>query len=468
MRNRRIKKILGAMLAAAIVCQTSASPGVLTVRAETADSVTADSSTADSSAADSAVDEQEQIRHGDMDENTGAEEDVDVNQGVDVEAAIGGTEEKAADAVAESATEAEYRYISDMEYITDNRWSYAGWGNIMKDKNIEGGTISLLLDGPRVYFKKGMGAHATSQLTYDISAYSDVYTRFVAKMGVDAERGGNGEVWFRISVSKDGTNWEELYKSGVVTSASNAIEVDLNVKGYRYLRLYSDSNGSNGADHSVYADARIVKTDYDMSSELIQDNRPTAYYDEQLSQNTVEENYSNQLYTVLKREFVNRMGYWTLQSAIKDDADGEVLEAVRWIFNNKENLQLFIETGNVGDSQACLKLLGSLYKNQKEDLDKADGDIYKKMMIALAISYSTDRNGSPLRFNSPANSYDINERYEILKELYDTELFVRKAEFSSYHMELIRMVVNDSTANSEIKCCVDIRNQNIRIISKRD
>ena len=257
MRNRRIKKILGAMLAAAIVCQTSASPGVLTVRAETADSVTADSSTADSSAADSAVDEQEQIRHGDMDENTGAEEDVDVNQGVDVEAAIGGTEEKAADAVAESATEAEYRYISDMEYITDNRWSYAGWGNIMKDKNIEGGTISLLLDGSRVYFKKGMGAHATSQLTYDISAYSDVYTRFVAKMGVDAERGGNGEVWFRISVSKDGTNWEELYKSGVVTSASNAIEVDLNVKGYRYLRLYSDSNGSNGADHSVYADARI-------------------------------------------------------------------------------------------------------------------------------------------------------------------------------------------------------------------
>ena len=186
-RNRRIKKILGAMLAAAIVCQTSASPGVLTVRAETADSVTVDSS---------AVDEQEQIRHGDMDEHTGAEEDVDVNQGVDVEAAIGGTEEKTADAAAESATEAEYRYISDMEYITDNRWSYAGWGNIMKDKNIEGGTISLLLDGSRVYFKKGMGAHATSQLTYDISAYSDVYTRFVAKMGVDAERGGNGEVWF--------------------------------------------------------------------------------------------------------------------------------------------------------------------------------------------------------------------------------------------------------------------------------
>ena len=65
--------------------------------------------------------------------------------------------------------------------------------------------------------------------------------------------------------------------------------------------------------------------------------------------------------------------------------------------------------------------------------------LYKQLQILLVIK------------NPPANSYDINERYEILKELYDTELFVRKAEFSSYHMELIRMVVNDSTANSEIK-----------------
>ena len=97
-------------------------------------------------------------------------------------------------------------------------------------------------------------------------------------------------------------------------------------------------------------------------------------------------------------------------------------------------MQLFIETGNVGDSQACLKLLGSSVQEPEEDLDKADGIYIKKMMIALAISYSTDRNGSPLSFNSPANSYDINERYEILKELYDTEHFCEKSRvfFLSY------------------------------------
>lgn len=435
MRNRRIKRILSAMLVAAVVCQTGTSTGAWVVRAETTDS---------------AVEEQEQTGHEGMDEHTGADEEVDVDQGIDISAAIGDRDEDSTGVA--TLSEDNYRYISDMDYITDNNWSYAGWGNIMKDKNIEGGSISLLIDGSRVYFRKGMGAHATSQLTYDISSYSDVYTRFVAKMGVDAERNGNGEVWFRISVSEDGTDWKELYKSEAVTSSQNAIEVDLDIKDYRYLRLYSDSNGTNEADHSVYADARVVKTDYDISSELTQDIKPVAYYDEQLSGNSAEENYSNHLHTVLKREFVNRMGYWTLQNAIKDDTDGGIREAVEWIFNNEENLELFIETGNVSDPQACLQLLGSLYSTHKADLDaSANGEIYKKMIIALAISYCTDRNGSPLRFNSPANSYDINERYEILKELYDSDRFVRKDEFNTYHMELIRMVVNDSTANNEIR-----------------
>ena len=72
------------------------------------------------------------------------------------------------------------------------------------------------------------------------------------------------------------------------------------------------------------------------------------------------------------------------------------------------------------------------------------------MMIALAIAYSTDRNGSPLSFNMQPNSYDAVERYEIIKDLYDSGLFARKDEFSTYNMELIRMVMNDSISNDEI------------------
>lgn len=112
------------------------------------------------------------------------------------------------------------------------------------------------------------------------------------------------------------------------------------------------------------------------------------------------------------------MGYWNLQNSIKDDDTGEAKEAIKWIFNDQENLQLFIETGNVGDSLKCVSLLKELYSKHKDDLnDQTQGDVYKKMMIALAIAYSTDRNGSPLSFNMQPNSYDALKRYEIIKKL---------------------------------------------------
>lgn len=347
----------------------------------------------------------------------------------------------------EISTTENFYYISDLDYVSENRWSYSSWGEIKKDTNIDGDTISLLIDGTRMYFKKGMAAHATSQLTYDVSSYSNVYTRFVAKMGVDAARNGNGEVWFRISVSNDGKDWTELYKSEAVTSKSNMLFVDVDISNYKYLRLYADSNGSNAADHSVYADARLVKTNYDLSSELVSFIKPLSYYDEILSKNTVEENYNNHLNTVLQREFVNRMGYWSLQNVIRDDESGSIREAVEWVFNNEENLRLFIEAGNVDNSKLCLEALGTLYSKHKNDLSVLT---YKKMLIALAISYSTDNVGTPLNFNNWLK-YDVNERYEIMKELYDNGSFVRKDEFDTYHMELIRMVVNDSTPNDEIK-----------------
>lgn len=354
--------------------------------------------------------------------------------------------------ITDKTTENNYYYISDLEYITENRWSYVGYGNIMKDKNIDGGKISLLMDGTRVYFSKGMGAHASSQLTYDISAYSDTYTRFVAKLGIDSSRNGLGEVWFKITASNDGNEWTELYKSDTITSGQNAIEVDIDIANYKYLRLFADKNGGNASDHAVYADARIVKENYDISSELYQGIQPLSYYDEILSKNTPEKNYANNLDLVLKREFVNRMGYWTLQNSIKDDTTGEIKETIEWLLNDKNALQLFIETGNVGDVLKCLNSLKTLYKNYKDILsDEGDGLIYKKMLIALAVVYSTDLLSTPLSFNSPGSSYDIVEKYKIIKELYDNNLFARKEEFKNYSMELIRFVMNDSVANNEIK-----------------
>lgn len=111
---------------------------------------------------------------------------------------------------------------------------------------------------------------------------------------------------------------------------------------------------------------------------------------------------------------MNRMGYWSLQNVIRDDEKWSIREAVEWDFNNEENLHLFIEAGNVDNSKLCLEALGTLYSKHKNDLSVLT---YKKMLIALAISYSTDNVGTPLNFNNWLK-YDVNERYEIMKELY--------------------------------------------------
>lgn len=345
-----------------------------------------------------------------------------------------------------------YYYISDLNYITENNWSYPGYGKIMKDKNTNGGTISLLIDGTRAYFNKGIGAHASSLLTYDISEYSDIYTRFVAKLGIDAGQSGKGNVWFRITASNDGNNWIELYKSDPITSSQNALDIDINIANYKYLRLWADKNGETAYDHAVYADARIVKQDYDLSSEIYQKIQKKSYYDEILSQNTPEENLTHNLEMVLKRELVNRVGYWTLQNALKGDNKSEVKETLDWLLTDDNALQLLIETGNIGNSIKFLDALTKLYTQYKDIVGNiGDQYVYKKMLISLAVSYATDPSSSPLWFSISSASYDVVERYRIVKKLYDENLFAKKEEFKNYTMELIRMVMNDSISNQEVE-----------------
>lgn len=346
--------------------------------------------------------------------------------------------------------EINFYYLSDMEYITTNRWSYAGYGSIMKDKNINGEKISLIIDGSKIIFNKGIGAHASSQLTYDISEYSDEYTRFVAKLGIDSSQNGKGDVWFRISVSNDGTEWKELYKSEPITSNQSAYAVDIDISNYKYLRLYADQNGGNGNDHSVFGDARLVKRDYDLNSELYQGVHRLEYYDEILSKNNVDYNYENNLKLVLEREFVSRVGFWAIQDAISKGGE-DIVNVINWLKNDSDALELFINSGEIKNGVTCLNALSQLYKNYK-DVIGSDGDtyVYKKMLIALAIAYSSDIVASPLRFNTSVGSYDVVKRFELVKKLYDDNLFLRKEEFKTYNMELIRFVMNDSIANEEV------------------
>ena len=190
----------------------------------------------------------------------------------------------------------QFIYLSDIGYLSN--LSHTGWGSIKLDQNLNDETITLNVDGEVLEFNKGITAHATSTVVFDVSNYSSQYSRFTTYVGVDRSQGdkGNG-VKFKILTSVDGQNWEEKFETGVLKGNDNAVFIDVDITGANYLKLYADDNGSNGNDHSVYAAPRIMLPDYDISSEYLEGVKSVSEYDEMIREKY---NESNQLTDEIK------------------------------------------------------------------------------------------------------------------------------------------------------------------------
>ncbi len=358
----------------------------------------------------------------------------------------------------------QYIYLSDLDYITDNNWSYNGWSGheIQKDKNQDGGVLSLIINGEKRLFAKGLGVHAKGQVTFDISEYSTQFPRFIAKLGVDAARGTNGSIWFRITASKDGTTWDKLIdRTDVMTGTSEALMVDLDVTGYKYLCIYVDPNGSNAADHGTIADARLVTEDFQLSDTGNYTKiKKLDYYDNILVANNYEDNYNNNYRLILERELVNKLGYWNIQYIT--DLDTNVSETLDWILSNNRRIEEVIEVGEISNTTKFLTVISDIYHKYQNELNAENGYVYEKMMIALAAGYSTDKIISPLSFGFPSPTYDYLERFEIMKNLFDNNKlkivknndlqgeFIDNNWFKDYHVELMRMVMQDGTSNGDL------------------
>ncbi|AMV40931.1 fibronectin type III domain-containing protein [Planctomyces sp. SH-PL62] len=111
----------------------------------------------------------------------------------------------------------------------------------------DGGAISL--DG--VTYAQGLGVYGASDVQY---ALAGRYSRLKATVGIDDAAGSSGSVVFQVWA--DGA---KLYDSGLVTGASAAIPIDVDVAGRTNLRLVV-SNGGDGdaSDLADWADARLV------------------------------------------------------------------------------------------------------------------------------------------------------------------------------------------------------------------
>ncbi len=142
-------------------------------------------------------------------------------------------------------------YLSDLNATS----MINGWGPIEKDRsNNETGATdgnTMALNG--IGYLKGLGGHATSDTTYNISGGN--YSEFDADVGVDDESGNNGSIIFQVYV-----NGALQYTSPRMTGSSTtqSIKVPLASNASTLRLVINDAGDSNAYDHGDWAKARLI------------------------------------------------------------------------------------------------------------------------------------------------------------------------------------------------------------------
>ncbi len=384
-------------------------------------------------------------------------------------------------------SECMYKYLSDIEYIKDQ--SSVQWGSITLDGNLEtqynGGLITLLVNGKKTPFLKGVSAHANSVLVYDISKYNfDVFTTYI---GVDQSRGSNGNgVKFSIYTSQDGTHWDLKTETipPVLKGDNDALFKTIDIKGAKYLKLCCNNNGNNASDHSVYANAKLFKEGYvepkpedvdfiktvEQYDEILKNQYNEALvtqYDENTQNKVLQQKIEATELTLLQREFVDNVGYDMLLAIVNQNEEN--METVRWLMTDINNLRLYVLGGapDGGSYYHSITQLSRLYTKYKDDFTNTElthnkwypnltkGEVYKKMAISLSLTHAT-KVGYWAQIDHPSNRSDALERYRIYKKLYDEGKFKvsdrqdQTPWYEALTVEEMRYVMNNITDDEEL------------------
>lgn len=152
---------------------------------------------------------------------------------------------------------------SEMSFApgSQNGWHPSGDNSrFCIDESIEGNPITLRMeDGSIRTFTKGIGAHATMTLIFDIEGKG--YTNFMTYLGIDQE--ANTAASVRCTVYVDDV---EVWNSGSDLMGKNtpATFLDIDVTGAKQIKIYADASGSNSNDHVSFGDpwfGRVLKED---------------------------------------------------------------------------------------------------------------------------------------------------------------------------------------------------------------
>lgn len=373
------------------------------------------------------------------------------------------------------------------EYIrlgTDLPWrseSRAGWDQLRNNVDSNGNKLAVMREGAYYTFDHGIWAHATSELYFDVAEYSENYHWLTMYVGLNrTSTAGDGVKFFIYTSDKDNfyregaENWTiQSDANRVYTRGQDAVKIEIDIRGAKYLRFTAHQNTGNSSDHAVYIEPMLITDTY---KEIEQAKEPVfqsiADYDEKI-QEYANKDLSDPNYEllILQRKFVSSVGSYALERMAEESSTN--LETIHWLMNDLENLRYYILGGApTGGYYNSIKELTRLYQAYHNDFTDTTpiaggtdtkGRLYKRMAITLSLTHSS-RVALWMQPGAAENQSDAVKRYELYKKLYDegafkvTEAGKKNATqtiditpwFETYNIEEMRWVLGTMIDDEEI------------------
>lgn len=145
--------------------------------------------------------------------------------------------------------------MEDYKYLTDINWKSTNnsYSAPNKDKAISGNKLRLTNEnGEVVVYERGIGAHSTSTIIYDLT--NENYDYFTSYVGVDRVMFGSiGSVGFEVWV--DGV---KKFDSGKMNSRDIQKFIEVSITGAKELKLVVNDGGNGiGSDHATWGDSKL-------------------------------------------------------------------------------------------------------------------------------------------------------------------------------------------------------------------
>ncbi|OGV67578.1 MAG: hypothetical protein A3K19_13535 [Lentisphaerae bacterium RIFOXYB12_FULL_65_16] len=155
-------------------------------------------------------------------------------------------------------------YLSDIQPVQNFTHLPPGGafahGGLIRDRGYSGPVLRL----SGIEYPKGLITHTETsdkggyaEVVYDVAAQAAQKKSFRALIGVEDGSGGGSVVFQVLTRTGDGA-WQERFKSGVLTSGGDPIDVAVPLEGATQLRLYvTDAGDGISSDHAAWAMARF-------------------------------------------------------------------------------------------------------------------------------------------------------------------------------------------------------------------